>query len=176
MDKRLRRVVIVGGGTAGWMAAAVMSKSLSSDYCDVTLIESPEIGTVGVGEATIPPILRLNELLGIDEDEFVRRTQATFKLGIQFHNWGRLGHEYVHPFGTYGADLDGVHFHQHWLRLKDQADVGTLDDYSLPIQAMKAGKLCHRLYLKNSLRMVLLDLSESDIRAGPVGKKINGSQ
>ena len=140
MDKRLRRVVIVGGGTAGWMAAAVMSKSLSADYCDITLIESPEIGTVGVGEATIPPILRLNELLGIDEDEFVRRTQATFKLGIQFHNWGRLGHEYVHPFGTYGADLDGVHFHQHWLRLKDQADVGTLDDYSLPIQAMKAGK------------------------------------
>lgn len=138
-DQAIRRIVIVGGGTAGWMAAAVISRSLGAGT-SIRLIESPEIGTVGVGEATIPPIITLNRLLGIDEDEFVRKTQATFKLGIQFRNWGRLGHEYVHPFGTYGADLDGLHFHQHWLRLKDQPGVGALDDYSLPIQAMKAGR------------------------------------
>ena len=137
-DQKIGRIVIVGGGTAGWMAAAVISKNLAPDYAQIDLIESAEIGTVGVGEATIPPILTLNRLLGIDENEFVRRTQATYKLGIQFRNWGRVGHEYVHPFGTYGADLEGLQFHQHWLRLRDQAGVGPIDAYSLPIMAMKA--------------------------------------
>ncbi|KQW80937.1 tryptophan halogenase family protein [Brevundimonas sp. Root1279] len=140
-DNRLKRIVIVGGGTAGWMAAAVISKSLRPGYCAIELVESPEIGTVGVGEATIPPIQALNRQLGIDEDEFVRRTQATFKLGIQFQNWGSLGNEYVHPFSTYGADLEGLHFHHHWLRAKANGiEAGSLDDYSLVIQAMKAGK------------------------------------
>ena len=137
---KIRRIVIVGGGTAGWMAAAVASRNLAPGYCEIELIESAEIGTVGVGEATIPPIVTLNRLLGLDEDEFVRRTQATFKLGIQFRNWGSLGNEYIHPFGTYGADLDGLHFHQHWLRLRDQPGVGEIDLYSLPISAIKAGR------------------------------------
>ncbi|PZU62151.1 MAG: tryptophan halogenase [Brevundimonas sp.] len=139
-DQRIRRIVIVGGGTAGWMAAAVISRNLAADYAQIDLVESPEIGTVGVGEATIPPLLTLNRLLGVDENEFVRRTQATYKLGIQFRNWGRLGHEYVHPFGAYGADLDGIAFHQHWLRLRGLADVDAIDAYSLPIMAMKAGR------------------------------------
>ncbi|MDO9609091.1 MAG: tryptophan 7-halogenase [Brevundimonas sp.] len=144
-DFGIKRIVIVGGGTAGWMAAAVISKSLARDYAQIDLIESPDIGTVGVGEATIPPILTLNRLLGIDENEFVRRTQATYKLGIQFRNWGRLGNEYIHPFGTYGADLEGLAFHQHWLRLRNNPRVGEIDAYSLPIMAMKAGRFTRTL-------------------------------
>jgi tryptophan halogenase len=132
----ISRVVIVGGGTAGWMAAAVLSKGLARERLAVTLIESPEIGTIGVGEATIPPILTLNRLLGIDEDALIAATSATFKLGIEFCDWGAIGERYFHPFGTFGADLGGVAFHQHWLRLRE----GTLDDHSLNVAAAKAGR------------------------------------
>ncbi len=135
MDQEpIRRVVIAGGGTAGWMAAAVISRNLRD--VSVTLVESPAIGTVGVGEATIPPILHLNRLLGIDEDELVRRTGATFKLGIEFRNWGALGERYFHPFGHYGANLQGMHFHHHWLRFPDAA----LDEYALTVMAARANR------------------------------------
>ncbi|RHW18933.1 tryptophan 7-halogenase [Sphingomonas gilva] len=132
----IRRVVIVGGGTAGWMAAAVLSRGFAAERLAITLIESPEIGTVGVGEATIPPILTLNRLLGIDEDAMIAATSGTFKLGIEFRDWGAIGDRYFHPFGSFGADLNGVAFHQHWLNLRD----GALDDYSLNAQAAKAGR------------------------------------
>ncbi|WP_375419593.1 tryptophan halogenase family protein [uncultured Sphingomonas sp.] len=135
-DGPIRRIVIAGGGTAGWMAAAVISRAIPAGQASVTLVESPEIGTVGVGEATIPPILTLNRLLGLDEDELVRRTGATFKLGIEFRNWGAVGDTYFHPFGHYGADLHGVHFHHHWLRNGGAA----LDDYSMTIAAARAGR------------------------------------
>jgi tryptophan halogenase len=136
MSERIERVVIVGGGTAGWMAAAVLSKAFAASQTRITLIESPDIGTVGVGEATIPPILMLNRLLGIDEDAMIAATGATFKLGIEFRDWGALGERYFHPFGAFGADLDGVAFHQHWLRLRE----GGFADYSLTTQAAYAGK------------------------------------
>lgn len=135
-NQPVKSVIIAGGGTAGWMAAAALARNFSSERLAVTVIESPEIGTVGVGEATIPPILQFNALLGVDEDELVRRTQATYKLGIEFCDWGALGQRYFHPFGTHGADLGGVAFHHHWLRTRE----GRLSDYSLPTVAAYEGK------------------------------------
>ena len=115
-EHSIREVVIVGGGTAGWMAAAAFSRFLNNGYTRTTLIESEEIGTIGVGEATIPPLISFNELLGINENEFVAATKATFKLGIEFVNWGKVGRRYFHPFGTLGQDLQGIQFHQLYLR------------------------------------------------------------
>src|SRR5438270_10222847 len=115
-DYAIRKVVIVGGGTAGWMAAAALSASLPSASVEIVLVESDEIGTVGVGEATIPPLLVFNDMLGLNEDEFLAATQGTFKLGIEFADWGAVGERYFHPFGSHGADINSVPFHQIYLR------------------------------------------------------------
>ncbi len=144
IDRQIRKIVIVGGGTAGWMTAAALSKILAplSDMV-IELVESDAIGTVGVGEATIPQITYFNKLLGIDEHEFVRETHATYKLGIEFVNWTRLGHSYVHPFGSYGIDMMGVEFHHHWLKAAQLGDTALLDSYSIAVMAGKHGKFSH---------------------------------
>lgn len=139
-DKRLKKIVIVGGGTAGWMSAALLSKFLSPNGTLVTLIESEQIGTIGVGEATIPHIQNFNTMLGIDEATFLRETKATYKLGIEFVNWGRLGESYIHPFGEYGIPMGELQFHHFWSRMKQIGDTHSIGEYSLNIVAAKNGK------------------------------------
>ena len=139
-EHSIREVVIVGGGTAGWMAAAAFSRFLNNGYTRTTLIESEEIGTIGVGEATIPPLISFNELLGINENEFVAATKATFKLGIEFVNWGTIGKRYFHPFGTLGQDLQGIQFHQLYLRERERRPVPDISAWSMSAMTAAKGK------------------------------------
>src|ERR1700729_1686547 len=104
-NSQVKRIAIVGGGTAGWMAASVLARALPGSGCTITVIESPDIGTVGVGEATIPPIIELLRFLSINEADFARHTRWTYKLGIKFKDWSRQGESYWHPFGTFGAPV-----------------------------------------------------------------------
>jgi tryptophan 7-halogenase len=136
----IRHTVIVGGGTAGWMCAAALSRMLGPAGHRITLIESDAIGIVGVGEATVPSIREFNRLLRIDEDAFLRATRGTIKLGIEFADWGGAGQRYFHPFGYFGVDMAGVGFHHHWLR--HVADGGDAEPwhYNLEAQAAAAGR------------------------------------
>ncbi|MEQ1594383.1 MAG: tryptophan halogenase family protein [Casimicrobium sp.] len=135
----VRNIVIVGGGTAGWMTAAAFSKVLSNEY-KIRVVESDEIGIIGVGEATIPNIKNFNAVLGIDEAEFLRATQGTFKLGIEFVNWRAIGDSYTHGFGQVGSPLDGVAFHQYWMRLHNEGLVDDLGKYSINTAAPRKFK------------------------------------
>lgn len=138
-DVNIKHVAILGGGTAGWMTAAALAKLLPSNI-NVTLIESEHIGTVGVGEATIPHLRFFNQRLGIDESAFMQATNATFKLGIEFANWGQTNDAYIHPFGDYGHRIRGIEFHQIWLAQYRAGRAKPLDDYSLPVLAATKGK------------------------------------
>jgi tryptophan halogenase len=139
-NNNIRDIVIVGGGTAGWIAAAAMSRVLDLRNFNITLVESDQIGTVGVGEATIPPIRGFHSMLGINEVDMLKKTNATFKLGIQFENWLRDGQQYFHPFGEFGRELDSVAFHQYWKRASTLQNCGDLEDYSLCTLAAKKHK------------------------------------
>ncbi|OHD00013.1 MAG: tryptophan halogenase [Sphingopyxis sp. RIFCSPHIGHO2_01_FULL_65_24] len=134
------RLMIIGGGTAGWMAAACLRRFLPRDW-SVQLLESDEIGTVGVGEATIPQIRLFNDALGIDEDEFLAATQGTIKLGIEFRDWTRRGHRYMHAFGAVGRGLGLVDFHHYWLRARTAGLAESLDHYSLNERAARARRM-----------------------------------
>jgi tryptophan halogenase len=139
-EHTIRNVVIVGGGTAGWMAAAAFSRFLNNGATTITLVESEEIGIVGVGEATIPPLITFNRMLGINENEFVAATQGSFKLGIEFVNWTEVGERYFHPFGSHGHDLEGVHFHQLYLRERQRRVMQDISAWSMSAVAAQLGR------------------------------------
>lgn len=135
----VRNIVIVGGGTAGWMTAAALAKVLERG-CTIRLVESDDIGTIGVGEATIPHIAEFNRALEIDEDEFMRATQATFKLGIEFVNWGAVGDAYIHGFGFVGQSTQALPFHHFWLRMAQLGRAQRLEAYSINTAAPREAK------------------------------------
>ena len=137
-----RRIVIVGGGTAGWMTAAALGKTLGR-LADITLVESDAIGTIGVGESTIPPLVTFNTLLGINESEFMRATNATFKLGIQFDNWKDVGDSYFHSFGTTGKDHWTAGFQHFWMEGRERGHDAPYDDYCLELKAAQANRFAH---------------------------------
>ncbi len=139
-NRQISKIVIVGGGTAGWMTAAALSNVFRGSAMQIDLIESEEIGMVGVGEATIPEIMKFNGLLGIDENEFMRATKATFKLGIEFADWHTPGESYFHPFGVYGVDMEGISFHHFWLRARAAGNSSEIADYAFAWQMAKQGK------------------------------------
>jgi tryptophan 7-halogenase len=136
----IEKIIILGGGTAGWMTASALSKHFIGLPVSITLVESEAIGTVGVGESTIPHIRSFNQFLGIDENTFIAETKATFKLGIRFNHWGNLGDDYIHPFGPLGHDINGVDFHHYWLRTKIAGNTTPIDHYSLAAVAARAGR------------------------------------
>jgi tryptophan 7-halogenase len=136
----IRNIVIVGGGTAGWMTAAALSRMLHGNAITITLIESAEIGTVGVGEATVPHIRFFNAKLGFSEAEFMAKTKATFKLGIEFCDWGKKGDSYIHPFGAFGEPIGDVEFHHHWARMHKAGKAENIERYSVPIIAAREGR------------------------------------
>ncbi|TPG20405.1 tryptophan 7-halogenase [Sphingomonas koreensis] len=141
-DKRLRRIVVAGGGTAGWMSAAAIAHTMG-DTVDVTLIESDAIGTIGVGESTIPPLVNFNRILQVNEADFMRATQATFKLGILFDGW-KNGHDrYFHSFGLTGKDHWSAGFQHFWLRGREKGHDASYDDYCLELVAALKGKFAH---------------------------------
>ncbi len=138
-DTPLRSIVVVGGGTAGWMSAAALAKAYG-ERIQIRLVESDDIGIIGVGEATVPHLKTFNDALGINEVDFVKAVQGTFKLGIQFRDWGRIGDEYIHGFGVIGHDYGMLPFHQYWLKLHAMGEGGDLGDYSIHTLAAPRGK------------------------------------
>jgi tryptophan halogenase len=146
----IRSIAIVGGGTAGWMTAASMAKFLKNLRCRIRLIESDQIGTIGVGEATIPPIMEFIRALGIDENDLIRKTRSTFKLGIEFKDWTRIGHSYMHPFGQTGFDMGPLPFSAYWLRALREGKASRLEEYSLQATAAYAGKFMRPVPATNS--------------------------
>src|SRR5687767_4452811 len=140
MQPLLRNIVIAGGGSAGWMTAAALSSLLKPKDVTITLVESDEIGTIGAGEATLPGIINFNRMLGVNEAEFMKATQATFKLGIEFIDWGRKGDAYIHPFSVHGVDMNGIDFHQYWLHEHAAGNEQPIQHYSMCAVAASRAK------------------------------------
>jgi len=140
MDTRIQSIVIVGGGTAGWMTAAALAKRFANNPISITLIESADIGTIGVGEATVPFIKEFLKQLKIDEVEFIQATNATYKLAISFDGWKHEGHSFLHPFAGYGARVDNIPFYHFWIKMMQLNKAQELDAYCLSSQIARANK------------------------------------
>ncbi len=134
-------MLIVGGGTAGWMTAASLAHRLGRLGMSITLVESSAVGTIGVGEATVPAIRRYFQSLGLDAFQVMKSTNGTVKLAIEFDGWAREGHSFLHPFGRYGLEAGPVAFHDLWNRLRSAGDAGTLDDYAMGSRLARAGRM-----------------------------------
>ncbi|MDP5029099.1 MAG: tryptophan 7-halogenase [Paraglaciecola sp.] len=147
---KIKKMIILGGGSAGWMTAAALAKTFNKQQYQIQLIESDEIGTVGVGEATIPPVQLFNKLIGLDENEFMKQTQATFKLGIKFVNWDQIGHEYHHAFGDLGKDIGGLRFYQYWLKMRSLGQAKKFEEYSLNAVASEEKRFMRSIDAGNS--------------------------
>ena len=154
-DRRIRSIVILGGGTAGWMTAAALAKVNSPPQFTITLIESDQIGTIGVGEATIPTIHWFNRLIDLDERDLIRETQATYKLGIEFVGWNGDGSCYFHPFGRYGGPHDAAMFYHRWIRAKLAGTAQHHTEYSLTTRTARAGKFTPPAHDPNSILATL---------------------
>ncbi|MET3723863.1 tryptophan halogenase family protein [Sphingomonas trueperi] len=154
-DNRIRRIVILGGGTAGWMSAAALSRVLAGQRVAITLVESDTIGTIGVGEATIPTIHWFNQIIGLDERQFLAETKATVKLGIEFVGWNGEGSRYFHPFGTFGPPGDGAMFLHRLIRGRADGDTAPTEAYSLTAQAARSGRFARPVPDRRSLLSTL---------------------
>ena len=144
-NQQISSIVIVGGGTAGWSAAACLVRFLAKRRTKITLVDSAAIGTVGVGEASVPNIHNFNAWLGLDELDFIESTQGTFKLGIRFDHWREQGSSFFHPFGKYGVSFEGMEFHQCLARARELGNTSTLDEYSLPIALAASARFAQPL-------------------------------
>jgi tryptophan 7-halogenase len=149
-DRRIRTVLIVGGGTAGWMAAAALSKSLAGMGVQLRLVESPQIEPIGVGEATIPPIMDFIRQLGVEEGDLVGEIKATYKLGIGYRDWTRTGHFYFHPFGPAGPGLGNIPFQAYWLKMLLEGKAGRLEEYSIQAMAALRGRFTRPVHAPNT--------------------------
>ena len=150
MTKPISKIVIVGGGTSGWLAAAMLCQHLKRELCEIELIESEEFGTIGVGESTVPPFVGLIQRLGIDENEFLRATDGTYKLGIKFVGWHERSDSYFHPFGVIGKPIGNHDFYQCWLKARSQGDTSELQDFS-PCNVMaEQGRFFHPAKARNT--------------------------
>ena len=149
-DAPIEKIVILGGGTAGWLAAATIGNIFKDTSMKIEVVESDDIGIVGVGEATIPPLINILESLGIDLVDFIKETQASFKLGIKFEDWGTVGESYFHPFGTLGQSIDGFDFYQCWLKCKAENDNTPLMAHSPESVLAEQGKFFYPHKAKNT--------------------------
>jgi tryptophan halogenase len=150
VTKPISRIAIIGGGTSGWLAAAMLCQHLKRELTEIHLIESEELGTIGVGESTVPPFVGLIHRLGIDENEFVRATDGTYKLGIKFDGWHERGDSYFHPFGVIGKPIGSHDFYQCWLKARAQGDTSELQDFSPCTVMAEQGRFFHPAKARNT--------------------------